>query len=388
MGLMRIYLALCVAAGHSGLLFPKQVPSPSEAVQLFYVISGFYMALISSKYTSAMEFYTSRFLRIFIPYWATLIIILSICMVTGLLWGDWMELQSYVTYSSKQNGFSGVFITALTNISIFFQDWVMFLKHDPGGVLSFTPNFLESKNPLWHYLIVPQAWSVGVELTFYLLVPVLTKLRNNLLFILMAISVLLRVFSYEFLGLMMDPWTYRFFPFEIALFITGILSFRISDANKSQLDKHLMTITDKTPYAYFLVSFALFSFIAKMSFSSLGKLIGEDYSNLLFYLMWASFLPFLFYFTHKSKVDRYIGDLSYPIYLVHIFMILLTKTILSHFEISTAMLSVLSIFGSVLLAVVLMKFMIYPFEIRRQVLAKSISTHIQKIIPEFAVILK
>jgi peptidoglycan/LPS O-acetylase OafA/YrhL len=31
-------------------------------------------------------------------------------------------------------------------------------------------------------------------------------------------------------------------------------------------------------------------------------------------------LPFIFYLTKDSKIDRYIGELSYPIYISHIFV--------------------------------------------------------------------
>jgi len=156
MGLLRVYLSLCVVEAHSGKIFPWHVHSGSEAVQIFFVISGFYMALISSKYASLTEFYSSRFLRIFIPYWVVFGIILGVSATTGLLSGQWMALQPYISYTSDQNGFWGVFFTALSNITIFFQDWVFYFKHDAGKHLAFTCDFWESRNALWRYLIIPQ----------------------------------------------------------------------------------------------------------------------------------------------------------------------------------------------------------------------------------------
>ncbi len=75
MGLMRFMLALAVASGHAGGFFgtdiyPK-VPG-SHAVQIFYMISGFLIALIlSGKYADTPQgnwiFYSNRAVKIYVP---------------------------------------------------------------------------------------------------------------------------------------------------------------------------------------------------------------------------------------------------------------------------------------------------------------------------------
>src|ERR1700690_151384 len=123
MGLLRIYLALCVVAAHSGVnLLPWPMLSSVEAVQIFFLISGFYMSLISTKYKSAFEFYTSRFLRIFFPYYVILVFALLVMTITGYISGNWLNLTPYLTYSPLKNGLVGVAVTALTNLTVFFQD--------------------------------------------------------------------------------------------------------------------------------------------------------------------------------------------------------------------------------------------------------------------------
>jgi peptidoglycan/LPS O-acetylase OafA/YrhL len=42
--------------------------------------------------------------------------------------------------------------------------------------------------------------------------------------------------------------------------------------------------------------------------------------NILYFVMFFISLPFIFKFTKDSRVDRYIGELSYPIYISHIFV--------------------------------------------------------------------
>ena len=238
MGILRIYLALCVVATHAGVnLLPWPMHSSVEAVEIFFLISGFYMSLISTKYKSAVEFYTSRFLRIFFPYYVVLALALLAMTITGFISGNWLDLNPYLTYSPEKNGLAGVVFTAVTNFTVFFQDWVMFLKNDPGQSFSFTANFIKDPAPLYLYLIIRQAWSIGIELTFYLFVPLLSKLKTRWLWVIAAISLAMRIYAYQVLHLTRDPFNYRFFPFELLLFVMGIISQRIYSATLAEREQ-------------------------------------------------------------------------------------------------------------------------------------------------------
>ena len=121
MGILRIYLALCVVAEHSTSIFPWQNHRGKEAVQIFYLISGFYMAHIAGKYKSVIEFYLSRFFRIFPPYYAVLGFSVIICVASGIIYGYWGVLGAYAA-SPMQNGLSGIAASVISNITLFFQD--------------------------------------------------------------------------------------------------------------------------------------------------------------------------------------------------------------------------------------------------------------------------
>lgn len=171
MGLLRLYLAICVVMAHSDPIFPWAMLDGRQAVQLFFVISGFYMQFVlSTKYSSRRTFYVSRSLRIFVPYFSVLGFVVLVSAVFGATTGDWLALRAYAQ-NEAQNGALGISLTALSNLTVFFQDWVMFFKHDAGESLRFTTNFWNSPSPLWNYLLIPQCWSIGVELTFYLIAP-------------------------------------------------------------------------------------------------------------------------------------------------------------------------------------------------------------------------
>ena len=129
MGVLRLYLALCVVAAHTGNLFPWSAHNGLQSVEIFFLISGFYMALIASKYDTAREFYASRFLRIYIPYWTILLGIVLACSAIGLATGKWLALAPFATYSPDVNGIAGTAAATFSNLTGFGIDWFCFLAH-------------------------------------------------------------------------------------------------------------------------------------------------------------------------------------------------------------------------------------------------------------------
>ena len=64
MGLFRLTLALCVVLGH-GLYLQIPAATPDIAVQTFYMVSGFHMALVlTERHHSLPIFFTNRLLRL------------------------------------------------------------------------------------------------------------------------------------------------------------------------------------------------------------------------------------------------------------------------------------------------------------------------------------
>ena len=83
MGAIRFLLALVVVGAHVGKI-PFHVPLGGLlAVQAFYIISGFLIALVwDGKYKSQQNglflFYTNRAARIYLIYWAVLAISVAV----------------------------------------------------------------------------------------------------------------------------------------------------------------------------------------------------------------------------------------------------------------------------------------------------------------------
>ena len=65
-----------------------------------------------------------------------------------------------------------------------------------------------------------------------------------------------------------------------------------------------------------------------------------------------SFNAFCFYFQNHNKIDRFIGELSYPIYILHISLIIFTSYIVDYFSISFSI-TVLSFLLTILVSVII-----------------------------------
>lgn len=307
MGLIRLLLAISVIQAHTSSFLGYSIANGLVAVQVFYIFSGFYMFMIlTEKYTSIKSFYKSRFLRIFPTY----LIITIPLLIASLSFG-----KTYSENFSILNIYSQIFII-FTNIFIFFQDIVMFLAvNTDDGTLFFTKSFLKESFPLYKLLITPQAWTLGVELTFYILAPFIVKFKTKTIFFIIFASFFLRLCAGIY-GLNHDPWTYRFFPFEIALFLLGGVSYRLY---RKIRNIHL----GRTPY--FITSISILSIIF---FNQLQNIIDSTAYRFIYYFLFSAALPFIFYASKCNINDRFIGDLSYPVYISHMAVIyLLSKTI-------------------------------------------------------------
>jgi len=294
------------------------------AVETFYIISGFYMSLIlNEKYlkkkNSYKLFITNRFLRLFPSYWVVLLITITFSLVIYHVTDhrNGASLSAYFSYSKNLDFASFAFLT-FTNICVFFQDMVCFLGLDKhSGALYFNSNFYSSDPPLYTFLIIAPAWTIGLELTYYLIAPFIVKRALYIVLILMALSLITRVVLIK-MGLSHDPWNYRFFPNEILFFLMGNISYRIYVFIKKRLGE-----LNYSPFILKTIFFVvvLFTVFYNLTLSH----VEPKYIELLYFTLFFCALPFIFLLTKKSKLDRFIGELSYPIYISHMLMIQVCK---------------------------------------------------------------
>lgn len=387
MGFLRVYLAICVIFAHCPSSLPWDSYSGREAVQIFFIISGFYMQFIlgQGKYRSIRDFYKSRILRIFLPYYACLSIVLFSTAIAYLAVGEWLTLSA--TISREDNGSLGGVLATLTNGTILFQDWTLFFEHDAGEPLRYTANFWESKAPLWHFLWIPQAWSVGLELTFYLVAPFLARFSTRRLLTIAAISISVRLYCYFQLDLLHGPWHYRFFPFELAHFCYGMLAARVLVAYPNLLTQ-ITNLGDNLskrlgayfPFVFFSVSTVVFighSFVTHLfQYYADGQYVAGRELYFLFSLFsWILIIPVLFSFSRNLKIDRWIGELSYPVYLLHFTIMLLIKGLFMLTGINASLIGIACTVVTITSACLLQIFLLQPMERWRQSLVFKSQQH-------------
>jgi peptidoglycan/LPS O-acetylase OafA/YrhL len=305
---------LCVVTGHAGAQIPF-IHDGTQAVQIFFMISGFYMALIlDGKYTSLRQFYASRSLRIFVPYYMAVLFVILVSLVSGVLFSHYLALHPFFD-ATRNNGLAGVVLATLSNVTLLFQDVILYLSQPAGQALRTTANFVADPFPLWHYQLVPQCWSVSLELMFYLLVPFLARISSARLVAVAGSSLLLRVFAYEVLELKADPWAYRFFPFEIALFVLGMLGYRFYRRFLKQRPRK--EAHPRLARLYSLGAATAFTAAHAYVVLHLTLLVGRPYGLLLSYALWPFGLGLLFHLGRSDRFDQKVGELSYPVYLLH-----------------------------------------------------------------------
>ncbi len=321
MGLLRLLHAVAVVIAHSTPILGMPLIGGVGAVQTFFMVSGFYMTLIlETKYVgpgSYWLFISNRFLRLFPIYWVILALTIASALVYRIALGHWLQLAPFVLWRHELSGPTWLYLL-LTNVAIVGQDLLLFLGLDPQrGTLFWTNDFLAQAVPIYAFLLVPQAWSIGLEITFYLVAPFIVRRNVVQVGALVLLSLLLRIYIYYGLNWHFDPWTYRFFPTELAFFLCGTLAYRLYAWLKPQAWPHALA------WVVTLLILGLTIFYPLLP-APLGN---EELKLWSHYLLILLGLPFAFLATATSKVDRWLGELSYPVYLVHFLIIMLLRVI-------------------------------------------------------------
>lgn len=366
MGTLRLLLALAVVAAHAGPAFGWQWLNMTEgprSVQAFYAVSGFYMTLVlHEKYVgpgSYGVFVRARLLRLYPLYAAVALATVAAALAfqaAGL--GMFAPLARWQAHGGALSATDAALLVA-SNALLVGQDALCFAALDPAtGGLGWHANPFAQPQPAWPFLFVPQAWTVCVELMFYAIAPLLLRRPVWLLAGLALLSYLARAWTIRTFGVGWDPWTYRFFPFELAHFLLGALACRAYFALRAR---------DLLPQPVCLAALA-----AALALPIAAPHLGDDvwkgwYGAPGLVPLLACLLPFVFAATRSSRLDRAIGELSYPVYLVHFLCIDAVGAIGSpwltahHGEVVAA--------GSLALAALLWRFVGAPLERRRTTLA-------------------
>jgi peptidoglycan/LPS O-acetylase OafA/YrhL len=294
MGQFRFLLAFSVFLTHvisPGTFLANIGFGGANSVEIFFVISGFYIALIlDQKYQKVIVFYINRALRIYPTYFAVCGVVLVVCLFSSTIREDIFNYPGIT-----------LVVATISNLTLFGIDGIMFLQWNDNK-LNFG-NFNFSELPLWHMLWVPQAWSLGVEVTFYICAPLLCKLKSKHLITLVFFLISLRITAWTILDLDKDPWSYRFFPFELPLFLIGVLLYRLKAQGRVRLSVNVRLLNTITVIVFMVFGFAV------------QALNSNQLTSMLFLVTLVSLSLVLN--RSNSKLDRWFAAMAYPVYLSH-----------------------------------------------------------------------
>lgn len=304
--------------------------------------------VLNEKYIGKNESYklfiSNRFLRLFPTYWCVLILTLLFCI--GVYFIPHVSspntLDMFIEKAGSMNFLTIAFLFFI-NVFIFGMDMSFFMGMDQSGSL-----FLINDNPhLYSFIFIPQGWSIALELMFYLIAPFILRKKLKIIIPIILISLIIRIVIFNNAVLDQDPWTGRFFPAELMFFLLGSISYYIYKKIKNFEINRLFLLGVLCSLLIITV------FYIKLPFNL-------PYLYIVYFFI---ALPFIFIYTKNSKLDTYIGELSYPIYITHVFILLVMETTnISFIESKGTTLLI----GTLILSVLLNKFLVDRIEKIRQ----------------------
>jgi len=358
MGCLRFILATSVVAAHSTPIFGLSFTGGLLAVQLFFIISGYYMALIlESKYLNQPSgyqlFISNRFLRIFPNYLVVLVLSLGFYAVASIYLKKPVDRLELWQQAWTEGRFLPLGLIGLSHLTIIGQEFWSVPWFEPSSGFLLEPSGGgqgADATPGWRFLFVPQAWTIGVELTFYFLAPFLVRRSTRQIFLLILIGLFGRWCVSRFVS---EPLSirmlYYLFPFHLHFFCFGILAFKFRDQ------------MNRMPRLMFYVLAGILTGLIFFSANLKHGAIPWLAAGCL-----AVVLPGLFDATKNNKWDRTLGELSYPIYICHVFVKWLLLAVATVIGFKGEVNGLILLIASVLLSWLLYSFVDRPIDRYRQ----------------------
>lgn len=287
-------------------------------VTLFFILSGFILAFsyqdrLNENKTSIHKFYFARIARIY-P----------------------IHIITFIT---------AVYLFSLTNFDLGFYFYNISLLHA----------YIPDKNSYFSFNM--PSWSLSVEMFFYLLFPLLIKINNKKLALLLFISILVKVLFPITSGPLVHALMYISPFFRLHDFIIGILLYRYRNAFSINLNVFTAT------------ALQVLSISSIFLFVHFSYLIPQSYRYDIYYIIPMSITIFCLSIkggiignVMSNKVLVLLGEASFSLYMIHQLVIRYLIDSKSKYNLDNNELLFLMIFLSISLSIVAYKFIEIPLK--------------------------
>lgn len=351
MGILRLLLALSVLIFHSGSLFGYNIANPRIAVSSFFIISGFYMALILDKKYKTKNanflFWSNRALRIFPVYWITLaaLLVLALLKFYFHIGTEDNAIIHYLIYASK------------TSPAEFYFNLLNFISRNITLIINI--DYFRVNNSAPGYLLILQSWTLQIELLFYLIVPFLFRLSKKL-FIYLSVFYIALFFGIIIpMNLLPPNLTYQFLN-NLIFFLLGMTAYKFIYKSRIFNSKWVSPKFLRMVFIGFIVYLLFYNYLPlKIPLMSLNL------DDVIYFTVLTLFIPFIFFCTSQNKIDNLLGKLSYPVYITHLLLIkLLSNT--KVFADASPIKTILVIISTLFVSYLAVKFVEIPIDRYRQ----------------------
>lgn len=175
-----------------------------------------------------------------------------------------------------------------------------------------TAMFINGINPYWMNSIVPGGWSITVEFSFYLLIPVIVRIANNFdratiaLYVSLVIKAVFSIFLYRYQLIasetLWDEYLFLYLPNQLPVFMLGIVLYYY-------LTEEMHNASGK-----------IFVIVAPLLLFNRISVPYIDVGLAMWGLLFFGMAVLLFLYLKNSQlimILAYVGKISYSMYLVH-----------------------------------------------------------------------
>lgn len=263
--------------------------------------------ILSDKYHGRHRiwlFYSNRALRLYPMYLTLLLIFVALAQVNSQAWPVSMISAAAANPLRLATDFSPPSLwAAIPNLTFFGSDLIRVFVVDTTAmtVELWYKGVTEGDlyRGMYQYLVIPPIWSLGVEVVFYLVAPLIVPLRLRVLVVLalalLSVNVAMHAGLRGELG-----WFHLLAPYNLVYFVFGVVAQKVSpQLNRCVAVRRVMAT----------VPFLIWTFWQILP--------AQSALEWMYFLLFAAGVPCLFEATRKSALDTRIGSYSYPMYISH-----------------------------------------------------------------------